>query len=199
MDDDDALIPPGLVPDPVPVDFRPVEHTVPGMAMRRGEHTSGDVTFVLLAASLEEYARELDEEMLGGLKFWAQEVADGEAVAADDDEPFDLGAFLKELIEDRDLPQFALQVGTAERTAGRFVWLIDKPIAARRIHLYAGGDSVCVSINEGNVKFLRPFCATLDVPPRRKKPAPKGCSIKAFHRANYNIEGAGPLLDVDIF
>jgi hypothetical protein len=194
MKDDERLIPSRLEPDPVEIEFERVESALPGLTLRRGEYaTNQGVKLVLFAAAQREHARELDGEFLGGLKFWAEMVEGEETVLADEDEPCDLAEFTREVIEDQRALHFALQVGTAERNDSRFVWLVDKPIADNRVHWYMGGDSVCVSINSGAVRFRRPNYDPLDVPGTKRRPAPRGCSIRALRNSDYNIEGAGRL------
>jgi hypothetical protein len=195
--DDTPVIPEDVEPDTVEISFVPVKDAVPGLAMRRGEYvTDQGVKLVLLAAADEQHARELDDEFLRGLGFWARMTgADGTPVA-EEDGPFDVGKFARELIDDQDALNFTLQVGTDEPSDSRFMWLIDKPIAANYIHWYAGGDSVHVSANYGSVRFRRPYHDPLVVPPARTRAARGGCSIRAFAAADYNIQGAGQLLKI---
>jgi hypothetical protein len=194
MEDDARLIPAGAERDLEEIEFHAVDACVPGLVMRRGEYATGDgVTVVLLATAASEDEPELDGAFLSRLRFWAQRVDAGEAAFEDGDEPLDLVEFHRELMEDQRARHFALQVAIAEDSESRFLWLVDRPIVANRVHWYVGGDSVCVSINHGSVRFRRPGHDPLDVPATKTRGARKGCSIRAFAAADYNIEGAGRL------
>jgi len=198
----DLLLPEGMEPQPERIEFRPVEAVIPGYVMRRGDYERVSPALVILAAAHRDDADELDEVVLGDLTFWA-EVIDpegdllpppaGELGEEAEEEEFDPAQFVAEQIEDCDMRHFAIQIAAAEESDRGYIWLIDKAISARTVHWYVGGDEVSVSTNNNtSVRFRRTGYNGLDVPKaREKKPAPKGCSIKAVNAANYNIAGAG--------